>query len=99
MLGVACYFMDTTNRLRAAIAGQARSVAVGRVLDFTELQRICTPVGPLPRVATVRRWADRQGIRYKADGRGGIWTTLEALNTALGLGGEESQQAPLEDLI
>lgn len=28
----------------------------------------------------------RQGIPYKYDGEGGIWTTLQALNAALGIG-------------
>lgn len=81
------------------VSGQGNLQAGGRVLTFTDLQRLCMPRGPLPRVGTVRRWADRQGIRYRADGKGGIWTTLAALNAALGLGGDESQQAPLEDLI
>ncbi len=35
--------------------------------------------------ATVVRWAHAQGIRYKYDVRGGIWTTVDALNAALGL--------------
>lgn len=91
--------MDTTNRLRAEVAGQAGRLANGHVLDFTELQKLCTPRGPLPRAVTVRRWADRQGIRYKPDGRGGIWTTVEALNSALGLGRDERDHPPIEDLI
>ncbi len=41
--------------------------------------------GPLPRLATVVRWAEDQGIRYKYDAQGGIWTTLDAVNAALGV--------------
>lgn len=55
-------------------------------IPFERLQRMCRPQGALPRASTVRRWAERQGIRYKYDGRGGIWTTDQALNAALGLG-------------
>lgn len=35
-------------------------------------------------VAAIRRWASRQGIRC-GDGATGPWTTLEALNFALGV--------------
>ncbi|WP_033485382.1 hypothetical protein [Xanthomonas phaseoli] len=55
------------------------------VLTFEDLRRLCAPIGPSPRAATVVRWANDQGIRYRYDGRGGIWTTLDALNAALGL--------------
>lgn len=68
------------------------------VVTFTELQRLCRPDGPLPRASTVRRWADRQEIRYKYDGRGGIWTTTDALNAALGLAAAQADHRP-QDLI
>jgi len=55
------------------------------VLTFEDLRRLCAPIAPSPRAATVVRWANDQGIRYRYDGRGGIWTTLDALNAALGL--------------
>lgn len=54
------------------------------ILQFADLQELCSP-GERPRLATVTRWADDAGIRYKYDGRGGIWTTLSALETALGV--------------
>lgn len=57
---------------------------IGPVLQFEDLQEICKP-GEKPRLATVEAWARAQGIRYRYDGRGGIWTTQEALNAALGL--------------
>ena len=60
---------------------------MGRTMDFIvnyeQLQRLCRPSGPRPTVTTVRRWADRLGIRYAPDGHGGIWTTVTALNRIL----------------
>ena len=91
--------MDTTKPSPLSAPIHAKAPVGGRVLDFTELQRLCMPRGPLPRVGTVRRWADRQGIRYRADGKGGIWTTLAALNAALGLVHGEHDESPVEDLI
>lgn len=63
----------------------------GRVLTFEDLRKLCAPDGPTPRAATVVRWALAQGIRYKYDGRGGIWTTVDALNAALGVGAQEAK--------
>lgn len=57
---------------------------IGSILQFEDLQQLCRP-GKRPRLATVESWARRQGIRFQYDGRGGIWTTLDALNSALGL--------------
>lgn len=54
------------------------------VFQFEDLQEICRP-GERPRLATVERWARDQGIRYRYDAKGGIWTTLDALNEALGI--------------
>jgi len=74
-----------------------------RIITYTALQRVCAPEGPLPRASTVRRWADRLGIRYKYDARGGIWTTVDALNAALGLAGPAANEGTAttrsEDLI
>lgn len=57
---------------------------IGHVLQFEDLQQLCKP-GENPRLATVEAWARRQGIHYRYDARGGIWTTLDALNAAIGL--------------
>lgn len=58
---------------------------IGRdVLQFQDLQELCRP-GEKPRLATVQKWADERGIRYQFDGHGGIWTTLSALEAALGV--------------
>lgn len=57
------------------------------MLQFRDLQRLCRPApeAAAPKLSTVERWAKAQGIRYRYDGQGGIWTTLDALNAALGL--------------
>lgn len=58
---------------------------IGRdVLQFRDLQELCRP-GEKPRLATVQKWADDRGIRYQFDGDGGIWTTLSALEAAVGV--------------
>lgn len=57
----------------------------GPILQFQDLQEICKP-GERPTVATVEKWAQDQGIRYRYDRKGGIWTTLDAVNAALGCG-------------
>lgn len=54
------------------------------ILQFTDLQELCRP-GEKPRLSTVERWATSQGIKYRYDGKGGIWTTTDALNSALGV--------------
>lgn len=70
-----------------------------QVVTFLDLQRMCRPAGPTPRASTVRRWADRQRIRYKPDGSGGIWTTTAALNAALGIGPVPVPSCTPEELI
>ncbi|MEB2187691.1 hypothetical protein VDS18_17620 [Xanthomonas campestris pv. campestris] len=57
---------------------------IGSVLQFEDMQSLCRP-GERPRLATVEQWARRCGIRYHYDGKGGIWTTTDALNAAIGL--------------
>ncbi|WQI21875.1 hypothetical protein U2S91_04310 [Stenotrophomonas maltophilia] len=57
---------------------------IGEILQFQDLQELCQP-GKRPRLATVERWARDRGIRVQYDGKGGIWTTMTALNEALGL--------------
>lgn len=57
---------------------------IGEVLQFSDLQELCRP-GKRPRLATVERWARQRNIRVQYDGKGGIWTTMAALNEALGL--------------
>lgn len=54
------------------------------IVPFEDLQQLCKP-GENPRLATVEAWAKRQGIRYRYDGKGGIFTTIDAVNVALGI--------------
>lgn len=57
---------------------------IGEILQFRDLQELCQP-GKRPRLATVERWATNRKIRIQYDGTGGIWTTITALNEALGI--------------
>ncbi len=74
---------------------------MAQILHFTDLQRICAPDGPPPTPTTVERWADAQGILYKYDRRGRIWTTTDAVNVALGLptASAQSPELTLLDLV
>lgn len=54
------------------------------ILQFEDLQELCKP-GEKPLLSTVETWARKHHIRYQYDAKGGIWTTTEALNTALGI--------------
>jgi len=56
------------------------------ILQFRDLQELCQP-GKRPRLATVIRWAH---------GSGGIWTTMDALNEALGLAGATPHLEPYD---
>jgi len=67
---------------------------IGHVLQFEDLQELCKP-GERPRLSTVETWARSQGIRYRYDGKGGIWTTANALDVALGIGPAANDDAPL----
>lgn len=57
---------------------------IGPVLQFKDLQQICKP-GERPLISTVEAWAVKNRIPYRYDAKGGIWTTVAALNSALGL--------------
>lgn len=50
------------------------------IIDADHLRRISGKKS----FAAIRRWASRQGIRC-GEGAAGPWTTLEALNFALGV--------------
>lgn len=57
---------------------------VSAILDFDDLRRV-SRLGERATLARVEAWARRSGIRFQYDGRGGIWTTIEAMNAALGI--------------
>lgn len=69
-----------------AVQAGLASGSPGGVLTFQALQRIVRPMGSLPRVATVIRWAKRNHVRVLQDGAGGVFTTVDAINAALGIG-------------
>jgi hypothetical protein len=70
-----------------------------RILQFTALQELSRP-SEKPRLSTVERWASSQDIKYLYDGKGGIWTTIDALNSALGvIPLEPNAPYRVEDLI
>ena len=54
------------------------------ILTFDDLREI-SRLGPNARLSSMERWARGNGIRYKYDGRGGIWTTVAAMNAAVGV--------------
>ncbi|HEL4844843.1 TPA: hypothetical protein UOA08_001381 [Stenotrophomonas maltophilia] len=68
---------------------------IREILQFHDLQELCQP-GKRPRLATVIRWAHGCGIRFLYDGSGGIWTTMAALNEALGLAGATPHLEPYD---
>ena len=68
------------------------------IIGFEELKTLCRPYGPRPRLKTVCQWAEKQGIRYKWDSSGGIWTTVEAVNSAV-MQRDQNKLTPTEDLI
>jgi len=63
---------------------------IGNILQFQDLQELCKP-GAKPRLATVEQWARHRRIKFEYDGNGGIWTTMTALNDALGLNSSSGQ--------
>lgn len=56
------------------------------ILQFQDLQKLCRPKGKaVPTLATVEGWARKIGLRYTYDAEGGIVTTVDALNAAIGI--------------
>jgi hypothetical protein len=68
---------------------------IGPVLQFEDLQQLCKP-GEHPRLATVEAWARKIGLRYTYDGRGGLLSTVHALNVALGVGPANDDSYPTD---
>ena len=57
---------------------------IGTLIEFDDLRKL-SRLGDAAKLSTVERWAQRVGIRYQYDGRGGIWTTMDAMNAAVGI--------------
>lgn len=56
------------------------------ILQFKDLQKLCRPSGGrAPTRATVEKWMRDQHIPFKYDGQGGLLTTMEAVNSSLGV--------------
>jgi len=68
------------------------------VLIFDDLREL-SRAGPRATLATVERWARREGIRFGYDARGGIWTTMDALNEALGVRPGEPKMLGPDDVF
>ena len=66
------YRADHGNRLACSV--------IGSIVEFEDLKRL----SGFERRSDVERWADEIGLPVKRC-RGGIWTTVDALNTALGI--------------
>jgi hypothetical protein len=62
---------------------------IGPIVEFSDLQRL----SGFERRADVERWADAIGLHVKRC-RGGVWTTLPALNDVLGLIEDDADQYP-----
>lgn len=60
---------------------------IGPILQHQDLQRLCRPEpeAPAPTLATLEKWARKIGLRYTYDGKGGLLTTVDAVNAALGI--------------
>lgn len=67
---------------------------IGPILQFEDLQQLCKP-GEHPRLATVEAWARRIGLRYTYDAKGGLVSTVDAVNAALGITAAANDDAPL----
>lgn len=58
--------------------------ALSGPIDFDALRSL-SRLGPRATMKRVERWAREQGISYRYDGNGGIWTTTAALDKAVGI--------------
>lgn len=68
------------------------------VLDFNDLRRI-SRLGDRATLARVERWARDAGIRFLYDGSGGILTTVDAINSALGVGADAAPRMMTPDQV
>lgn len=71
---------------------------IGALIEFDDLRKL-SRLGENAQLATVERWAKRAGIRYQYDGRGGIWTTLDAMNAAVGIAQEPEPDSYSTDRV
>lgn len=67
---------------------------IGQIVEFEDLQRL----SGFARRADVERWAQTAGVPVKPC-RGGVWTTLDALNRALGVAAANDDGAYSPDIL
>lgn len=68
---------------------------IGPILEFEDLQRLFRPsMDPPPSRASVEAWARKIGLKFTYNGGGGILTTVDAVNAAIGLQVDDAS-APL----
>lgn len=73
---------------------------IGPILEFDDLRRV-SRLGEKAQRATVEQWAKRIGLKYNYDGAGGIWTTVDAMNAAVGVvakGSAEPEPYSVDDV-
>ena len=58
-----------------------KPAALDSILFFEDLQVISRR----KRLADVEKWATEQEIPFKYDAKGGIWTTIDAVNASMGV--------------
>lgn len=74
---------------------------IGPIFEFEDLQRLFRPsMDPSPSRASVEAWARKIGLKFTYNDGGGILTTVQAVNAAIGVqvDGDQSQLRP-EDLF
>ncbi|MGE7136181.1 hypothetical protein ACQKIE_00955 [Luteibacter sp. NPDC031894] len=64
------------------------------IIDAAELRRL----SGLQQPAAVKRWASARGIQV-SDGADGPWTTIEAINKALGVSSASNDHAYSPDIV
>lgn len=69
-------------------------MANDHIVDSVELRRL----SGLQQPAAVKRWATTRGIRV-CDGADGPWTTIEAINKALGVSSASNDHTYSPDIV
>ena len=67
---------------------------IGPIIEFNDLRRV-SRLGERATLASVERWAKRVGLKYQYDGKGGIFTTIDAVNASIGVAAEKPDGSAL----
>jgi hypothetical protein len=84
-----------TRNARTATFSMASTMAVNPFIVGAEQLRT---ISGKRTASAVRRWANTQGIHVR-DGKDGPWTTVQAINTALGIASTYDNKYRPEDVI